>query len=271
MTIPAVSRALHKSLLEKNLQAAELSETSEWNIVAGKGKLGVITNGVSHAYVMDALADWASRARFPCCASASPIPSPRKLVQKFLKNKDKVLVVEELEPYMETEVRAVAQEAGLQTALAGKSDKLFSRLFEFDPALVRDRIARYFGVRHSAPKPVRYDDLPPIPGRPPNLCPGCPHRSTFYAVKQVTGNEAVYSTDIGCYTLGVLPPLSPPISCSAWVPPSARPAAFPGPRAKRPWLHRRLHLFPQRHDRLADAVHNKHNVLLTSWTTAPRP
>ncbi len=57
------------------------------------------------------------------------------------------------------------------------------------------------------PVPIPVDTLPEVPARPPNLCPGCPHRATYAAVREVFGDEAIYPTDIGCYTLGLLPPL----------------------------------------------------------------
>jgi indolepyruvate ferredoxin oxidoreductase alpha subunit len=81
-------------------------------------------------------------------------------------------------------------------------------LFEYDPGMVRKAVAEYFGVPYKAPVAVTVSDLPPLPARPPSLCPGCPHRASFYAVKQVYGKDTIYPSDIGCYTLGVLPPLS---------------------------------------------------------------
>jgi indolepyruvate ferredoxin oxidoreductase alpha subunit len=78
-----------------------------------------------------------------------------------------------------------------------------------DPALVRRRLATYFGVPVPASTTVDTSDLPELPQRPPNLCAGCSHRATFYAVKKaVEGMETIFPTDIGCYTLGFLPPLS---------------------------------------------------------------
>ncbi len=83
-----------------------------------------------------------------------------------------------------------------------------SRLFEYDPGMVRRAVAEYFGVPYQAPAVLELSDLPALPGRPPNLCAGCPHRATYYAVKEVFGTEAINPTDIGCYTLGLLPPIS---------------------------------------------------------------
>jgi indolepyruvate ferredoxin oxidoreductase alpha subunit len=90
---------------------------------------------------------------------------------------------------------------------------LFSRLYEYHPGLVKEKIAQYFGVPYQAPAPRAPEEVlaQPLPDRPPNLCPGCPHRAMYYSVKialRDLGMEGVFPTDIGCYTLGLLPPLS---------------------------------------------------------------
>ncbi|MEW6263182.1 MAG: indolepyruvate ferredoxin oxidoreductase subunit alpha [Thermodesulfobacteriota bacterium] len=263
VTVPAVSRVLHKELLEKYEKALARANASDYNFVQGRGGLGVITNGVSYAYVLDAINDLKLQDRVAILRLGFSHPFPKKLVQDFLKDKEKVLVVEELEPYMEIEVKAAAQEIGLTLPVAGKSDQLFSRLFEFDPGLVRARIAAYFGLSYQAPRPIKTDDLAQVPGRPPNLCPGCPHRSTFYSVKKVCGQDTIYPTDIGCYTLGVLPPLSAAdyllcmgssitTACGLSRATGRKAAAFIGDST---FFHGGM-------TGLADAVHNRHNVLL---------
>lgn len=263
VTVPAVSRALHQILLAKYQKALDTANASPWNIVSGRGKMGIITNGVSDNYVMDALADLGLKSKVAVLRLGFSHPFPAKLVQRFLRGKEKVLVVEELEPYMETEAKAVAHEAELDVIIAGKSDKLFSRLYEYDPGLVREKIARFFGVKYKAPKSVKVDDLPAIPGRPPNLCAGCPHRATFYSVKQVAGPDTVYPTDIGCYTLGLLPPLSAAdyllcmgssvsTACGISRATGRKTVGFIGDST---FFHGGL-------TGLVDAIHNKHNVLL---------
>jgi indolepyruvate ferredoxin oxidoreductase alpha subunit len=82
---------------------------------------------------------------------------------------------------------------------------LFPKHFEFDPAQVKSVLANHFQLDYVPPKVEMATDLPQ---RPPNLCAGCPHRAAYYAVKQALGDvTAIYPTDIGCYTLGLLPPL----------------------------------------------------------------
>ncbi|MEW6187664.1 MAG: indolepyruvate ferredoxin oxidoreductase subunit alpha [Thermodesulfobacteriota bacterium] len=208
VTIPAVSRNLHIKLLKKYDQALAFSNQSPFNAIIGKGKWGIVANGVSFGYVQDALADLQAQENFTVLKIGFSYPFPREIVKQFLHQVDRVLVVEELEPVMEEDLRSVAQSMGRTIPIQGKGVGKLNRLFEYDPARVRTSIAEYFQIPYQGRTPVALGDVPPLPGRPPNLCPGCPHRSTFYAVRKVAGDEAIYPTDIGCYTLGVLPPLS---------------------------------------------------------------
>jgi len=209
VTVPAVSRKLHVKLL-KNMEKAEiLSESSAYNFTAGKGEFGIICNGVSYVYVSDALKDLNLENKVKVLRIGFSNPMPKNLIKNFLKDCKKALIVEEGEPYMEEAVKAYAQEAGLTLSIRGKEKDLLSRLYEFDPAMVRKCIAKYFDADYTLPAVTDLSDVPELPQRPPNLCAGCSHRATFYAVKKAAeGMETIYPTDIGCYTLGFLPPLS---------------------------------------------------------------
>lgn len=209
VTVPAVSRRLHVKLLEKLEQARALSEKSAFNRVEGNGSWGVICSGVGYNYVADAVKEleMADRARILRVGFSHPLPEQR--VKDFLDGCEKVLVVEEGEPVLEEGVKALAQEEGLTLPIRGKAPDLFSRLSEYDPAEVRRLVGTYFGLTVPESQTVEINDVPEIPQRPPNLCAGCSHRATFYAVKQAAKDvETIYPTDIGCYTLGLLPPLS---------------------------------------------------------------
>lgn len=209
VTVPAVSRRLHVKLLDNLSKALTLSEASPYNTITGKGKFGVICNGVSYNYVTDAVNELGIQDSVSVLRIGFSHPMPEKTIKDFLKGCEKVLVVEEGEPFMEENVKAFAQEAGLTLPISGKGDAFFSRLYEFDPAMVLNVMADYFGVPHKALSPVDTADVPEIPQRPPNLCAGCSHRATYYAVKKAAeGLETIYPTDIGCYTLGFLPPLA---------------------------------------------------------------
>jgi indolepyruvate ferredoxin oxidoreductase alpha subunit len=207
-TVPAVSRNLHKLLVEKYDQAVKKSDSSPYNKIIGEGKWGIVTNGVSFNYVSDAISDLGIRNKASILKLGFSWPLPEALAIRFLKGVDKVLVVEELEPINETALKALAQENNISIPIKGKGVGAFSRLYEYDPGMVRNAVAQYFGIDYTPYKMLDTSDVPPLPGRPPNLCAGCPHRATYYAVKQVYGADAIYPTDIGCYTLGVLPPIS---------------------------------------------------------------
>ncbi|GAB6097867.1 indolepyruvate ferredoxin oxidoreductase subunit alpha [Desulfatiferula olefinivorans] len=209
VTVPAVSRNLHVTLLENYEMARGIANDCRWNIVEGTGPLGVVCNGVSYAYAKDAVAELSAADRVRILRVGFSHPIPDRLVKDFLSGCDRVLVIEEGEPYLEEAVKACAQEAGLTLPVRGKGEGLFSRLYEFDPLMVKTVMASYFDLPFSAPPALDLSDVPEIPGRPPTLCAGCSHRAVFYAVKQATrGMDVIHPSDIGCYTLGFLPPLA---------------------------------------------------------------
>ncbi|MBF0202297.1 MAG: indolepyruvate ferredoxin oxidoreductase subunit alpha [Desulfamplus sp.] len=211
VTVPAVSRKLHVKLLENMERAAHISNESKHNFVVGKesAKLGIICNGVSFLYAFDAVQDLGMEDGIKILRIGFSNPMPGELIKDFVRGCNKVLIIEEGEPFMEEAVRAFAQEAGFTIPIKGKGEDLFPRLYEFDPAMVRRNIAGFFGIEYSARMPVDTSALPEIPQRPPNLCSGCSHRATFYEVKKAAKDmDVIYPSDIGCYTLGFLPPLS---------------------------------------------------------------
>ena len=209
VTVPAVSRKLHVKLLENIHKAQALSETSPYNFSSGNGAWGIVCNGVSYNYVCDAIKDLGIADKTKILRIGFSHPLPEALIKQFAVDCEKILVVEEGEPYLEEAIQAFAQQARITIPIQGKGEGLFSRLYEFDPSLVRQVMARFFGLAYTPAVIPDLADVPEIPQRPPNLCAGCSHRATFYAVKKaVEGQETIYPTDIGCYTLGFLPPLS---------------------------------------------------------------
>ncbi|MFW9983284.1 MAG: indolepyruvate ferredoxin oxidoreductase subunit alpha [Candidatus Odinarchaeota archaeon] len=209
VTIPAVARKRHPILVEKIKQATAISEKSEWNQIHGKGKMGIITSGVSFNYVMETIE--ALKVKAAVLKIGMSYPLPKKKIQKFIASKEKVVIVEELKPYLENHVRAYAQEAGILTPILGKSQEFFSEVGELTPRKVTEGIARALD-REVPAHLTKIDEKlsePPseLPPRPPILCSGCPHRATFYEVATATGRKGIYPTDIGCYTLAIQPPL----------------------------------------------------------------
>jgi indolepyruvate ferredoxin oxidoreductase alpha subunit len=209
VTVPAVARGLHVKLLERMDKAAGMAEDSVFNFVTGQGVWGVVANGVSYHYALDAVKDLGIESKVKILRPGFSNPLPKKKIKDFLAGCEKVLVIEEGEPFMEEAVKAFAQEAGLVLPIWGKTDAMFTSLGEFHPAMVREKIAAFFGVDYTPAPKIDTLDVPEIANRPPNLCSGCSHRATFYAIKKAAeGMDVIHPSDIGCYTLGFMPPLS---------------------------------------------------------------
>lgn len=202
--IPAFSRPMHLRLLErmKNLRAE--AENSPYNITTGQGSVGVIATGISRAYVQDALLDSGLHGKVKLLELGFTHPLPEKLVLEFLSGLDKVLIAEELEPILENDVRVLAQKNGLSLAIHGK--EMLPNFGEFNTGMMVEALHSLCGEGEFVC--ASCEPAEGLPVRPPNLCAGCPHRAAYYAVRQLFGNDAIYSSDIGCYTLGILPPLS---------------------------------------------------------------
>jgi indolepyruvate ferredoxin oxidoreductase alpha subunit len=209
VVVPAVARKLHAKLLDNYDRARALAEKSKSNFITGDGEWGIICNGVGYNYVSDAIKDLDIRDKAKVLRIGFSHPLPTSLIKGFLNGCAKVLIVEEGEPYMEEAVKAFAQEEGLTLPINGKTEGLFTRLYEYNPVQVKQCIAKYFDLPYTPPAEIDLSDVPPVPQRPPTLCAGCSHRATYHEVKKATeGMDTIFPSDIGCYTLGLLPPLS---------------------------------------------------------------
>ncbi len=210
VTVPLVARLRHPWLLETEKKAREMSESSEFNFFQdfegdapdGK-KVLIITSGVSYNYVVDVLPEMGIAAKVLKIGMTHPLPE--RMIGDALAETDTAIIVEELEPYMEVQVRDIAQRRGLTLEIHGKAQELFPRILEFNPDVVKQGIVDALELKLALTK--SYPSEVKAPSRPPNLCPGCPHRASFYAAKTACNDSAVYAMDIGCYTLGLLPPL----------------------------------------------------------------
>jgi len=206
--IPAFARPMHLRQLERLENLRALAETSPFNAVSGAGKVGVIASGIGRAYLADALDETGLAGKLKVLDLGFTYPLPEKLIASFMGGLETLLIVEELEPVLETEIRALAQKLGINLKILGKTPGPLPRFGEYDTAMVAAALRAIMGQ----PEPETAcacgaDPVVPLPNRPPNLCAGCPHRATYAAVRKVFGDSAIYSSDIGCYTLGLLPPL----------------------------------------------------------------
>jgi len=203
VTVPEVARKLHPVLLEKMERAERISEKSKFNFVEELGgKTGIITSGAPYNYVKEVVQELGIKCRILKLGMTNPMP--RKKCIDFLKECDRVIVVEELEPFLEEQLKAIAYEEGIDTKIYGKGYGKLSRLYEYDMDIVESTLRKFFGLKEK--KEIKEPSVH-APPRPPVMCPGCPHRATYYAIKQVAPEGTIYPTDIGCYTLGKAPPL----------------------------------------------------------------
>lgn len=204
--IPAVARERHKALLEQEKKAKVISENSQFNEVVGSGRLGVISAGITIAYVKEAIQDLGIEDRVSFLKLGMTNPLPENMITRFIENVDAILVIEELEPYLENYVKARCFDTGRLIPLYGKDSGHFSRLYEYTPNMVYGVIAKIADVPYT---PYEHkESVLPFPARPPVLCPGCPHRASYYAVKQVADKDCIFPNDIGCYALGIQDPFN---------------------------------------------------------------
>ena len=178
--MPAAARGRHLVVekRERELKGKELPEF--YKIERRSDKTGIVTLGAVYQYVKEATD-----------ASVFKVglvyPLPVEAIRRFAETVDELIVCEELEPFIENQLKAASIEC--------RGKDIFGLQGEFSPAFIREKL---YGIK--APAPVS-----DVPGRPPVMCAGCPHRGVFYVLNKLKLNVC---GDIGCYTLGANPPLS---------------------------------------------------------------
>lgn len=207
---PRLSYQNHLKIEARQPIIAEDFSSYRFNSVLGSGKKGIAAGGISFAYTTEALAGLASECRI--LKVATPHPFPERLALEFLAGLEEVLVIEELDPVIEKELVYLCGKHNLPVKIYGKLNQHIPSAGENTVESVTKAIAGFLQKPYT---PVdNPEDLPALPIRPPVLCAGCPHRASFYAVKQaMKGRKAVFSGDIGCYTLGNAKPLEMVDTC----------------------------------------------------------
>ena len=181
--MPGNAKGRHVVIEQKNLELAEAANTLSVNRVEiNDTKIGVITSGIPYQYVKEALPN-ASVLKLGLVN-----PLPKKLIQEFAKKVETLYIVEELDPVIEEQVKSWGIKA------TGK--EIFTVQGEYSANMIRTAILK---EELDLKMPEK------APGRPPILCPGCPHRSVYYVLNKLKMHAA---GDIGCYTLGAVAPLS---------------------------------------------------------------
>lgn len=181
--MPANAKLRHVEIERRNKELAEAANTLPVNRIEMNGsKIGVITSGIPYQYVKEAMPG----ASVLKLGMVNPLP--RKMIEEFAAKVEDLYIIEELDPVIEEQVRS--------WGIKAKGKELFTIQGEYSANMIREAV---LGETVDVKAPAQ------APGRPPILCPGCPHRSVFHVLKKMKIHAA---GDIGCYTLGAVAPLS---------------------------------------------------------------
>jgi len=185
--LPSYARVRHVFIEERLLKLKEFTEQFPGNrMEINDPTIGIITAGISYQYAKEVYPNYSY------LKLGMVWPLPKNLIGEFFKKVKKVYVIEELDPFIEENIRVM----GFKPK-GGKN--LFSLCGELNPFLVEKGMLK---KKFRIPKPFIKET---VPARPPNLCPGCPHRGVFHVLRKL---KVYASGDIGCYTLGAYPPLN---------------------------------------------------------------
>lgn len=196
---------MKKEMLAREEKLAQYFEKSKLNRVEGviKGKnqpLGIITSGIAYLHAQEAMEELG--VVLPVLKLGMFHPLPEKKIRDFIKGLKKVLVLEEMEPYLEKRIQMLAKDANCKLEIRGVDWR--TQIGEMKPEIAAEMVAKFTGKKYTLPKFAPKFELP---ARPPQLCPGCPYWLVFAAVKKaVDASKVVFGGDIGCYMIGALPP-----------------------------------------------------------------
>jgi indolepyruvate ferredoxin oxidoreductase alpha subunit len=209
--VPANARTQHKWLLSKMEKAKAISEESSFNRMIGASTgVGIITSGAAHNYAAEAAELLRLNVSILKLGMTHPLPGNK--IADFLKKHKTIIVIEELEPYLELQIKAIAEDRAPNVKIHGKTGRVYFPNFgELSTRVVIEGLARILNRK----LPIDLAEIDKKFGesseillsRPPILCPACPHRASFHVIKTATAGKAICSTDIGCYALGVQQPL----------------------------------------------------------------
>ena len=220
---PALSYKAHKAIEERNDALSLDFSHDACNSIEGEGTLGIIASGMAYAYAKELVVRFGLRAQI--LKISTPFPFPDERVQDFLGSVSQAFVFEELDPFVERNVARVKGMHKIQTPVYGKltghvpragelSEEILKEILRNESAEFDETLSRDSKLQTADEMAKDLALTSPLPVRPPSLCAGCPHRGSFYIVKRAAkGKKAVFSGDIGCYTLGNSQPLDMVDTC----------------------------------------------------------
>jgi indolepyruvate ferredoxin oxidoreductase alpha subunit len=205
VTLPPRVMEMKTELLGKIKKIGELSEKSKINSISRgltSENLGIITSGISYLYVKESLKEL--NLDLPVLKLGFFYPLPEKKIKDFIKGLNKIIVVEELEPFLEKEVKILAKEVNCKLEVIGK--ELIPEVGELKPEIITVALAKFANAKYRI---LNAKCQMPVPKRFPQLCSGCPYWFVFSAVKKaVDTKKVIFGGDIGCYMLFGLSPLN---------------------------------------------------------------
>jgi indolepyruvate ferredoxin oxidoreductase alpha subunit len=216
---PREARINKPLMLERFERIKKAVNTLPYNQLklADGAKLGIIACGLSYSYALEAVKWLGIEDKVSVLKIGTPHPLPEELVIKLLSSVKEVLVAEELDPFVELHVKAIAGEHNIPVKIHGKD--LLPRIGELSTRKVTEAIAQLTKaktpVNFASIDKLEQEAAPLLPWRPPALCPGCPHRASNYAIRVASRKvareygkdiEPIYPSDIGCYNLAYNPP-----------------------------------------------------------------
>lgn len=208
---PRLSFANHNMIEKRNIEIGRDFSSYKFNkIEGGNSKKAVITSGISYSYTKEYMK---YHEDIKLIKIATAYPFPEDLLLKALEGVKEVICLEELSPFIEEQVLKIIGKHGLQIRVSGKLDGKVPHSGENSSNQVAAILSDFLGTEKLSGG-FDISDAPALPMRPPVLCAGCPHRASFYAVKQaMKGKKAYFCGDIGCYTLGNAMPLDMVDTC----------------------------------------------------------
>ena len=212
---PRLSVKNHALIEERNLNLRDTFSNYKRNFIDiannYSGRKAIATQGINYSYTKDAFGDTLNTK---ILRVATPFPFPENLALEFLQDVDEVLCVEELDPVIERALLEIVGRHNLKVTIKGKLTGDVKASGENTIESVRDDLSKFLDMDLSGDKLSDLPAPPELPVRPPVLCAGCPHRASFYAIKQAMKNQkTIYCGDIGCYTLGNAKPLDMTDTC----------------------------------------------------------
>jgi indolepyruvate ferredoxin oxidoreductase alpha subunit len=203
---------MKKEMLEREEKIEAYFEKSKLNRVdlpasqgsglwlAKKPNLGIITSSIAYLHTQEAMRELG--VRLPVLKLGTFNPLPEKKIKDFIKGLKMVLVMEEMEPYLERQIQMLAKDVNCKLQIHGVDFR--SQIGEMRPETAAFAIAKFTGKKYKMPV---FNPNFEVPARPAQLCPGCPYWLVFAEVKKaVDENKVIFGGDIGCYMIGALPP-----------------------------------------------------------------